>query len=158
MCAVAAHRVRDVQVWMGQRVPALVVVVVVTRCMHFMQGAVYHVVSAPMATGSEVEVEVDWARRYDHMQQHTGQHVVSAVADTLLGADTCSWELHPASDPDKADMDTVTVDLSVPTIEPSAVRHCCGGWGRGVQQCSRLRLRFSVGRRNPYRPDTCTHL
>lgn len=33
----------------------------------------------------------------------------------------CSWELHPAN-PDGADMDSVTVDLSVPSIEPAAVR------------------------------------
>ncbi|HJU74451.1 MAG TPA: DHHA1 domain-containing protein [Gemmatimonadaceae bacterium] len=34
--------------------------------------------------------EVDWQRRYDHMQQHTGQHVLSALFAESLGAETVS--------------------------------------------------------------------
>ena len=36
---------------------------------------------------------VDWTRRFDHMQQHTGQHVLSAAFDSLLGARTESFHL-----------------------------------------------------------------
>lgn len=50
--------------------------------MFCLQGAVYHVVTTPVAVGSEVEVEVDWGRRYDHMQQHTGGWLIS-LAPTL---------------------------------------------------------------------------
>jgi alanyl-tRNA synthetase len=47
-------------------------------------------------TANEVEGRVDWTRRFDHMQQHTGQHLVSAVAARLLGAATTSVHLdHP---------------------------------------------------------------
>src|SRR5947208_14576569 len=39
-----------------------------------------HVLDAPLS-GGEVEGIVDWARRYDHMQQQSGQHLLSAVHD-----------------------------------------------------------------------------
>jgi Ser-tRNA(Ala) deacylase AlaX len=38
-----------------------------------LQGAVLHVTDSPLPAGTEVEVELDWSRRYDLMQQHTGE-------------------------------------------------------------------------------------
>jgi Ser-tRNA(Ala) deacylase AlaX len=38
-----------------------------------------HYLSRPVAEGP-VRLELDWSRRWDHMQQHTGQHVLTAVA------------------------------------------------------------------------------
>lgn len=32
-----------------------------------------HFVSSPLDEGQEVQVKVDWERRFDHMQQHTGE-------------------------------------------------------------------------------------
>jgi hypothetical protein len=50
-----------------------------------------------------------------------GQHVLSAVVDLLAGADTVSWELHP-SDPDAAgDLETVAIDLNVPSLTAEQV-------------------------------------
>ena len=46
-------------------------------------GRIAHVVAAPLAPGAEVHGEVDWPRRFDHMQQHTGQHVLSAAFDRV---------------------------------------------------------------------------
>ena len=40
---------------------------------------------------------IDWARRFDHMQQHTGQHVLSAAFDRLFGVRTVSFHLGAAS-------------------------------------------------------------
>lgn len=31
-----------------------------------------HLTEEPLAEGAEVEIEVDWGRRFDHMQQHSG--------------------------------------------------------------------------------------
>src|SRR5262245_13485481 len=45
---------------------------------------VLHVLSAPLTTGVHVRGEIDWTRRFDHMQQHTGQHVLSAAFDRIL--------------------------------------------------------------------------
>ena len=36
---------------------------------------------------------IDWTRRFDHMQQHTGQHVLSAAIDRLFGVRTVSFHL-----------------------------------------------------------------
>ncbi|XP_077108178.1 alanyl-tRNA editing protein Aarsd1 isoform X2 [Ranitomeya variabilis] len=54
--------------------------------------AVHFVLSA-LEPGSEVLVRIDWSRRFDHMQQHSGQHLITAIADSLYGFKTTSWEL-----------------------------------------------------------------
>ena len=36
---------------------------------------------------------IDWERRYDHMQQHTGQHLLSAVLEELFKIRTVSFHL-----------------------------------------------------------------
>jgi alanyl-tRNA synthetase len=41
--------------------------------------------------------EVDWPRRFDHMQQHTGQHILSQVAERLLDAATVGFHLSEKS-------------------------------------------------------------
>jgi len=42
---------------------------------------------------AEVTGVIDWARRFDHMQQHSGQHLLSAVFADLCGAPTVSFHL-----------------------------------------------------------------
>ena len=54
---------------------------------------IVHVVSAPVASGTRVRGEIDWARRFDHMQQHTGQHVLSAAFDRLFENRTTSFHM-----------------------------------------------------------------
>jgi alanyl-tRNA synthetase len=56
-------------------------------------GTIAHLVSAPLAAGEVVAGEIDWARRFDHMQQHTGQHVLSAAFDRLFGVRTESFHM-----------------------------------------------------------------
>ena len=57
-------------------------------------GCVWHVVPAEAAIpAGETGAEVDWARRFDHMQQHTGQHVLSAAFERVLDAATLSSHL-----------------------------------------------------------------
>jgi alanyl-tRNA synthetase len=55
-------------------------------------GVVVHVLDRPVARGP-VHGTVDWVRRFDHMQQHTGQHVLSAAFEKLLNARTTSFHL-----------------------------------------------------------------
>ncbi|KAJ2444405.1 hypothetical protein GGF42_006313 [Coemansia sp. RSA 2424] len=52
-----------------------------------------HYASAPLPTGALVRVEVDFKKRLDHMQQHTGQHLLSAVLEKDWGLVTVSWSL-----------------------------------------------------------------
>jgi alanyl-tRNA synthetase len=56
-------------------------------------GQVVHTVDRPLGIGTTVRGEIDWLRRFDHMQQHTGQHVLSAAFDRLVQARTESFHL-----------------------------------------------------------------
>jgi alanyl-tRNA synthetase len=54
---------------------------------------IYHVLAAlpnPAPTPGPVHGVIDWARRYDHMQQHSGQHLLSQLLYRLWGAETVS--------------------------------------------------------------------
>lgn len=55
-------------------------------------GAVVHVLDEALE-GEAVEAEIDWARRFDLMQQHTGQHILSAAFLAHLGANTVGFHL-----------------------------------------------------------------
>ncbi len=57
------------------------------------EGRIWHHTSAPVE-GGEVEVVVDWARRWDHMQQHSAQHLLTAIAQDRFGLATTSFHLH----------------------------------------------------------------
>jgi alanyl-tRNA synthetase len=72
---------------------------------------VAHLLAAPLAMTS-VEGLVDWPRRFDHMQQHTGQHLLSAVFIELLNAETAS--VHFGAD-------SSTLDLDVGELSPGQV-------------------------------------
>jgi alanyl-tRNA synthetase len=65
-------------------------------------GAVVHLLAHPL-DGDEVVGEVDWVRRFDLMQQHTGQHILSAVALERLAANTVGF--HLAEDAATIDLD-----------------------------------------------------
>jgi alanyl-tRNA synthetase len=45
---------------------------------------IIHVLASPLAQGALVTGEIDWTRRFDHMQQHTGQHILSGAFETLF--------------------------------------------------------------------------
>ena len=60
-------------------------------------GAILHVVDRPLSVGAGVRGHVDWVRRFDHMQQHTGQHVLSAAFDRVAGVPTVSFHLGESS-------------------------------------------------------------
>jgi alanyl-tRNA synthetase len=56
-------------------------------------GQVWHFTRKPLLAGTAVEAEIDWARRMDHIQQHTGQHLLSAVFARELNLPTVSFHL-----------------------------------------------------------------
>jgi alanyl-tRNA synthetase len=53
---------------------------------------VIHLIDKPIALGL-VQGIIDWERRFDHMQQHTGQHVLSAVFHSRFALPTVSFHL-----------------------------------------------------------------
>jgi alanyl-tRNA synthetase len=68
---------------------------------------IVHIVDQQLPSGS-VDGCVDWVRRFDHMQQHTGQHLLSAILQERFGLPTVSFHLGS---------DVCTIDLRGP--EPS---------------------------------------
>ena len=52
---------------------------------------VWHLTDASLQEGSEVEVTLNWARRWDQMQQHTAQHMLTAVCEKELSQETQCW-------------------------------------------------------------------
>jgi alanyl-tRNA synthetase len=53
---------------------------------------VWHALESPLAADT-VTGQVDWARRFDHMQQHHGQHLLSAAFEELFGLPTLAFHL-----------------------------------------------------------------
>ena len=70
-----------------------------------------HLLSAPLED-IDVTGAIDWQRRFDHMQQHTGQHLLSAVLVELFDAATVSFHLGSESS---------SIDISR-TLEPAQIR------------------------------------
>jgi len=56
-------------------------------------GAALHYLPTPVDVGAEVKLTIDWTRRFDHMQQHSGQHLITAIAEQEFGFATTSWNL-----------------------------------------------------------------
>ncbi len=63
---------------------------------------IVHVLDAALTPGDAVSGAIDWPRRFEHMQQHTGQHVLSAAFERVcanrtesfhLGSESCSIDL-----------------------------------------------------------------
>lgn len=73
--------------------------------------AVVHVV-ADEIWSDEVKASIDWQRRFDHMQQHTGQHILSQAFLRVAEAETISFHLGQES---------VTIDLNAIELEPTQV-------------------------------------
>lgn len=75
-------------------------------------GTIAHATREPVPSG-ETRLHLDWGRRFDHMQQHSGQHLLSAVAEDQFGWPTTAFHLGP---------DLCDVELDVPSIAPSDLR------------------------------------
>ena len=54
---------------------------------------VIHLCDAPLEIGSMVEGCVDWDRRFDHMQQHSGEHIVSGLVHGKYGYHNVAFQM-----------------------------------------------------------------
>lgn len=70
-------------------------------------GEVWHTTDKPLAAATQITGRIDAARRFDHMQQHTGQHLLSAAFYRELKAPTVSFHLGET---------TSTIDLEIPEL------------------------------------------
>ncbi|HKN82499.1 MAG TPA: DHHA1 domain-containing protein [Pyrinomonadaceae bacterium] len=83
----------------------------VVECMDDGEQGVLHVVQgAAPERGAIVHGRVDWSRRLDHMQQHTGQHILSQAFVTLFNAPTRSFRVLDSAC-------EIDIELSNPTTE-----------------------------------------
>jgi misacylated tRNA(Ala) deacylase len=107
-------------------------------------GAIRHLLGGAAPSG-RVTVELDWPRRFDHMQQHTGQHLLTAVAERRFGWHTTAFhlgerssdiELHaPAIRPDQLDDLEEAVAAEIRAAHPVSARRV------GPEEYARLPVR-----------------
>ena len=80
-------------------------------------GDVWHIADAPLAAGEAAHGKIDWPRRFDHMQQHAGDHMIASALWRLLGGVTIG--LHVSHD-------VSTIDVAMPEgvtrISPEDIR------------------------------------
>lgn len=69
---------------------------------------ILHLLEAPLEQIAEVTASIDWARRFDHMQQHSGQHLLSAVLLEMFDIPTVSFHLGAESS---------TIDVAVAALD-----------------------------------------
>jgi alanyl-tRNA synthetase len=101
-------------------------------------GAVAHVLEVDAGSdrdgvfveGARVQGTVDWVRRFDHMQQHTGQHVLSSAFDRLFDNRTMSFHMGG---------DVSTIDLAR-EASPDAISAAEAEANRIVWRCARSRF------------------
>ena len=82
---------------------------------HEKAGVIWHTVErlSPAAVpGAPVEAAIDWAWRFDKMQQHTGEHILSGTLHRLFGAENVGFHIGG---------EAVRMDTSVP-ISPAQLR------------------------------------
>ena len=68
---------------------------------------VWHLLAEPLSVGTGVHGQIDWPRRWDHMQNHSGQHILSQAFIETANALTVAWHLSEHSltiDLDKTSM------------------------------------------------------
>jgi alanyl-tRNA synthetase len=98
-------------------------------------GVVHHATDAALAPGAAVRGRIDWPRRQDHMQQHTGQHILSAAFDHLFGVRTTSFHLGAESS---------TIDLAR-EVTPAEIADAEREANRVVWDARPIAIRFVSG-------------
>src|SRR5687767_3018005 len=83
-------------------------------------GTIGHLVDRQLETNSRVRGHVDWTRRFDHMQQHTGQHLLSAAFEREAGAKTVSFHLGTSAS-------TIDLDKELPADQIARVEDAGNG-------------------------------
>ena len=83
-------------------------------------GRIGHVLDRALPTGSPVHGSVNWPRRFDHMQQHTGQHILSAAFDRAFKARTVGF--HLGAEVSTLDLDKVLSAEMIAEAEADANR------------------------------------
>jgi alanyl-tRNA synthetase len=90
----------------------------VVECIDDGDKGVLHVVQGAAPSRNDVvRGRVDWSRRLDHMQQHTGQHILSQSLVTLFNAPTRSFRVLDASCEIDVELNNPTTDVIERAVE-----------------------------------------
>ena len=81
-------------------------------------GVVCHTCAGPLAVGSTVHGAIDWQRRFDHMQQHSGEHILSGLLCSLYHCDNVGF--HMGKDAILIDFNTKIPAEDLPVLERTA--------------------------------------
>jgi alanyl-tRNA synthetase len=81
-------------------------------------GGITHLVDRELEKNARVRGHIDWDRRFDHMQQHTGQHLLSAAFVHETGARTVSFHLGGSSA--TIDLDKELTPAQLMSVEAAA--------------------------------------
>ena len=57
------------------------------------EGTIYHTVMAPLEAGTSVHGKIDWDIRFERMQQHTGEHIISGIVHGRFGYENVGFHL-----------------------------------------------------------------
>ncbi|RBA18149.1 hypothetical protein FPRO05_11165 [Fusarium proliferatum] len=76
----------------------------------------------PLSPGDKIRQEVDWKRRWDHMQQHTGQHLLSAVMQNRHDLKTLGWGMGADESMNYVDLQRKPTEEEIQAIQ----NECCG--------------------------------
>ena len=88
---------------------------------HEKEGIITHTCDAPLSVGTEVAGEINWERRFDHMQQHSGEHIVSGMICARFSCDNVGF--HMGSDVTTIDFNCDIALEDVLEIEAAANRY-----------------------------------
>ncbi len=81
-------------------------------------GHIVHFCDAPLEVGSSVRGVLDWTKRFDHMQAHSGEHIVSGLIHQKYGYDNVGF--HMAPDRVTVDFDGLLTDEQLSEVEREA--------------------------------------
>ena len=83
-------------------------------------GQVLHLCDAPLTVGETVRGELDWDRRFDLMQQHSGEHILSGLVNQKYGFHNTGF--HVGKEVMEIDFDGVIPPEDIPLLEEQANR------------------------------------
>ena len=82
------------------------------------EDAIVHLCDRPLTVGAQVAGRIDWQRRFDLMQQHTGEHIVSGILHRMFGCHNVGF--HVGADTVTIDFDTLIPAEALAEIEKQA--------------------------------------
>ena len=102
---------------------------------HEKNGVIFHNVDRAVEIGKTVSGSIDWARRFDHMQQHSGEHICSGLICGRYGCDNVGFHMGA---------DIVTIDFNA-DIPWEALLEIEGQANRYIQEDHLIDIQFHRG-------------